>query len=144
MTTQTDKAPCCQKDDCKRVQFPRVAGRTYPGQFMSARISSSDSRWMIELDCPGVRVEDIDISVENRHLVITVDKQVASPPEQANVLVDERFRSQAKRSYRLHEDIDQESIDAELKDGVLTVTLSPRPKSSKSITVRSANHVPAE
>ena len=144
MTTQTDRTECCPTTNRPRVQFPHVAGRTYPSQFMSARISSSDSRWMIELDCPGVNVEDIDISVENRHLMITVDKQASSRPDQANVLVNERFRSKAKRSYRLHENIDQESIDAELKDGVLTVTLSPRPNSSKSITVKSANHVPAE
>ena len=139
MSTQTDKTSCCPGTTRSRFHFPGIARRSAPSQFMSARISSNESRWMIELDCPGVQVEEIDISIDNRHLIISMDQKVATRADDSKVLVDERFRANAKRSYYLHEDIDQDSIDAELKDGVLTVVLSLRQKDSKSINVRNAN-----
>jgi HSP20 family protein len=93
-----------------------------------ADISETEDAYVVEVDVPGVRSEDIDIEFSDRDLII-------------NGEIKERERSGALRratrrtgrfEYRamLPGRINTEGIDATLRDGVLTVNL-PKAETAK-------------
>ena len=76
-------------------------------------------------DLPGVSVEDLDIRFENREL--TIHGKVPARHE-GEFLIGEYGTGDFHRTFTVGESIDAEKISAEMKHGVLTLTL---PKSEK-------------
>ena len=76
-------------------------------------------------EVPGVQKEQIDLSVEQDVLTITVEREERRQDEKS--LYAERRYGRASRSFSL-EGIDQEGISAHCRNGVLTVRL---PKSQE-------------
>lgn len=76
----------------------------------------------VEVEVPGVTLENIDISVAGSELTIKGTRQKAA----GNVRGyhrQERFGGQFTRVIKLAADIDEAKISASLKDGVLTIAL---------------------
>jgi HSP20 family protein len=81
------------------------------------------------LDMPGVESKDIDIQYENG--LLTVHGKVQSrEPENASWLVHEYGTGDYHRSFTVGEGIDTGKIEAELKDGVMRLSL-PKAESLK-------------
>ena len=87
----------------------------------SADIVRNGDEFLLELDVPGVKPEDINLSVEDNSL--TVEGERAGEREQGDVLRSERLTGKFKRSFTLSDAIDQDAIKAEFNIGVLRVTL---------------------
>ena len=83
-------------------------------------------RYRIECDLPGVVLEQITVSVEDSVLTISGKRNVSDLPESAKVIVNERPAKEFLRSIRLAQNADVSQVDAELKDGVLTVSVPKR------------------
>jgi len=86
-------------------------------------------------DVPGVRSEDVDVRFENGELILHGRCNPRGPA--ANFIANEYEVGDFYRVFALSETIDAEKINAELKQGVLTVHL---PKTAavkpRKITVR--------
>jgi len=80
----------------------------------------------LEAELPGVKQEDIAITVDNDVLSIAADLNVDKHVEKESYLYSERRSGHMERRFNL-EGICQDNITASYKDGVLTVTL---PKST--------------
>lgn len=78
------------------------------------------------VDLPGVDKERVDISVDNNILTI---KGTVEPHEQGEPLYREFQLRNFFRQFELSDQIDQEKIHAEMKNGVLTLRL---PKAEKA------------
>lgn len=78
--------------------------------------------WTVQLDVPGVLLDDIDVTLTDGSLVISGERKLGAP-EGAKVLFDDRTLSKFRRELRVGEGIDQSRIDAELRDGVLKIVL---------------------
>ena len=72
-------------------------------------------------DVPGVRSEDVDVRFENGELILHGRCNPRGPG--ANFLLNEYEIGDFYRVFALSESIDAEKINAELKQGVLTVHL---------------------
>src|SRR5947208_8706132 len=72
-------------------------------------------------DVPGVRSEDVDVRFENGELILHSRCNPRGPA--ANFLLNEYEVGDFYRVFALSETIDAEKINAELKQGVLTVHL---------------------
>ncbi|NQV24466.1 MAG: Hsp20/alpha crystallin family protein [Rhodopirellula sp.] len=84
----------------------------------------SDQRLVIELDVPGVRQSDIQVSVEDGVLTIVGSRK---PSQHAGEQKHADYRcGEFSRSVKLHESLDPTSIDAELDNGVLTLSIGRR------------------
>lgn len=95
--------------------------------------------WTVQLDVPGVCLEDINVTLTNGILAIDGERK-SGVPEGAKVLFDDRTLSKFRRELRVGEGIDQSRIDAELRDGVLKIVLFRSPESSpQKISIRNAN-----
>jgi HSP20 family protein len=89
-------------------------------------IFETEDALTVVADLPGVGKEDVDIRVEDNILTIK-GKSDYSLPAQA---IYEEFNLQGYyRQFRLSDEVDQNKISAETKNGVLTITL---PKAEKS------------
>lgn len=87
----------------------------------AAEITRTEAGYRVELDVPGVKADAIDISVEDKSLVISGERAAAA--EADKVLRSERLTGRFKRSFSLSDDIDAESISARFADGVLVLEL---------------------
>ncbi len=89
-------------------------------------IFETEDAIVVIADLPGVSRDDVDIRVEDGILTIK-GKATYSPPAD---LLREEFRLDGYfRQFQLSDEVDQEKISAETKNGVLTVHL---PKAEKS------------
>ena len=75
----------------------------------------------LQLEMPGVTKDNIDLRVENDHLIVRGHRPL--PDEKDNYVVRERAWGDYAQSYTLDDTIDRERIDAKMERGVLNVTL---------------------
>ena len=99
-------------------------------------IHETDDALVVTADLPGIGKEDIDIHVEGDVLTIIAGTEQSCP---ADDIWQERKLLRYHRQFRLNERIEQGMIQAELKNGVLTISLpKPRAAEPKRIDVQVA------
>lgn len=74
-------------------------------------------------DVPGVRREDLEISVNGNRLVISGHREPEEGGKDENVHTYERPYGQFTRTFTLPDSADFDHITSELRDGVLTITV---------------------
>ncbi|HEX4125130.1 MAG TPA: Hsp20/alpha crystallin family protein [Tepidisphaeraceae bacterium] len=83
----------------------------------------------VEAELPGFKKEDVNITLENNTLTISAERE--EKEEQGNggkgqMLLHERRYRRFQRSFTLPPTVDEQSVNAKLQEGVLTVTLNKR------------------
>lgn len=82
--------------------------------------------WQLEVEIPGVRQGDVQVGIEDNHLVISGVKPHVSPDEEVSMLKNERAFGPFERQIALPGKVRQEEIRALLGSGVLTVIMPKR------------------
>ncbi len=77
----------------------------------------------IELDLPGIKKEDIEITTEDNVLTISGERKLKDEVKEEDYYRVESVYGKFSRSFTLPEKIDVENIHAESKDGVLEVII---------------------
>jgi HSP20 family protein len=77
----------------------------------------------LKASVPGVKAEDIDITVAGNTLTIKGEFQREEEGKRGNVHFEERHYGKFQRSVSLPNTVDPDKARAEFKDGVLTLTL---------------------
>jgi HSP20 family molecular chaperone IbpA len=100
-------------------------------------IYETDQEIQLLIDLPGVKENDIDITLEKD--ILSIDASVEPEPMDGYSLTYAEYAvGDFHRKFRLTKMVDQNAIDAVLKDGVLKVTLNKAASSqTKKITVQS-------
>jgi HSP20 family protein len=81
----------------------------------------------VDAEMPGFTKDEIDITMENSTLTISAEKKAEQKQEKpGEYLLNERRYSRYLRSFNLPPTVNESSVQANLKDGVLTVTLGKR------------------
>lgn len=106
-----------------RRQSDRLASSPWNADY---EVSETDSAYKLYVDLPGVKREDIEIQVEEDLLTITAKRRRLSAALETEEKQAEEPLS-IKKSFRLPENVDAESIDAGHEDGVLMLTI-PKPE----------------
>ena len=103
---------------------PRGSERaTFP---VAADIGEKDDGYTFQIDVPGVKIEDIEITLADRVLAIRGTRHVEA--EESDNVTRGRPSGPFAVSYELPEGIDGENLTAGLADGVLTVRVPKQPK----------------
>ena len=90
-------------------------------------------------DLPGIRKEDVSITLENGVLTINGERKVEEEKKDNNLHFSERVYGHFSRSFTIGELVQQEKIEASFKDGVLTVVLPKAEKAKpKKIEIQAA------
>jgi HSP20 family protein len=91
----------------------------------SVDIHENEQGYLIALDLPQVRAEDVEITVERG--VLTVVGERKRPGEEFGAARhSERRFGRFRRSFQLPKSVDDGRIEARAKDGVLTLTVPKR------------------
>ena len=106
----------------------------------AARLQRSDAAWTpvadiletaddyhIELDIPAVAAEAIDIALDDGVLTVSGERSVEDS-EAARHLRKERSQGRFSRSFHLPENVDEDSITAAAKNGVLSLVITKKVK----------------
>ena len=83
----------------------------------------TESEYIVHADLPGVAESDVDISVENNHLVLKGHREKTYEVNNTKEHRVERSYGTVQRSIRLPANADQSACNAHFENGVLTVTL---------------------
>ncbi|GIW39822.1 MAG: molecular chaperone [Candidatus Binatia bacterium] len=92
-------------------------------------IEETPDEYLIKAEVPGVSRDDVKITVENGVLTLQGERKQEKEEKGRKFHRVERFYGSFLRSFTLPDNVDEEKVRAELKDGVLTVHL---PKSEKA------------
>ncbi len=82
-----------------------------------------DRAYTIELDLPGIKKEDIEITSEDNILTISGERKYRDEVNEDDYYKVESSYGKFSRSFTLPEKVDAEKITAESKDGVLEVII---------------------
>ena len=88
-----------------------------------ADIVEHEKEYLVRIDLPDVRKEDVKVLFDEGVLTIRGERKVEKEIKGEKVHRTERFYGTFERSFALPDDIDAKGIHAESKDGVLLVSL---------------------
>jgi HSP20 family protein len=89
----------------------------------SMDVLEEDGNLVIRAELPGVKQEDVDITVHDRVLTISGQRREVMETERGSYHVRERRRGAFSRSVMLPQDVDEDRIRARYEDGILEVTV---------------------
>ncbi len=96
----------------------------------ASEASRKDDAYEIDMELPGVKAEDIDVSVHDGALVVKGEKRSERTEEGRTYFFSERQFGSFQRSFRLPPDADPEAVSADHKDGVLSIRVPRRSRES--------------
>jgi HSP20 family protein len=104
-----------------------------------ANVAETENGFEITLDLPGVKPEEVNIEFRQGDLWISGELKQEQESKGKNWHRMERQWGQFRRIISLGQNVDADKVEAEYKDGVLTITI-PKAESAKPkrITVRGA------
>ena len=86
-------------------------------------VLSQDGDLVVRAGLPGMKQEDVDITIQNGVLTISGDHKVDQEEERGGYYVRERRRGSFRRSLTLPENVDESKVRARFQSGVLEVTV---------------------
>jgi HSP20 family protein len=95
-----------------------------------ANISETPEAYLIKAELPEVEKKDIDVSVHDGVITIRGERRLETREDKEKHHRIESFYGSFARSFSLPADVDEAKIQADAKDGVLTVRL-PKTEAKK-------------
>lgn len=112
--------------------------RGLDGQADDLLVDGNDA-WSWSIDLPGVRRENVSVSVEGGRLTIKARREPYAPPEGAVLRYAERRPFEYERVYTLPETADTDNISAKFEQGVLGIRVPKRERpKAKQILIQGA------
>lgn len=100
-------------------------------------IVENENELVLTADIPGVKMEDIDIKLEDGTLSISGSRQFESEKKDGGYHRIERAYGEFKRAFSLPDSVDAEKVAAAYDNGVLRVTL-PKKEIAKPRSIKVA------
>lgn len=89
---------------------------------------NNDSQYTIEIDLPGVKKKDIDLSIDGNTLIVCAERRMKEEVKKEDYYHLSSYFGKISRSFTLPETIDKGKVDAEYKDGRLYLRLNESEK----------------
>ena len=100
-------------------------------------IVDRDKELMVRAELPGVEKDDVEVTITGDRLLITAEREFEEEDEKEDFYRHELGYGKLMRTVALPVEVDPENIHAELKEGILTVTL-PKIRVAERHTVKVA------
>lgn len=131
--------------------LPSIFNDLFDTDIVSGRISSanrtnikeSKDDYTVMVATPGISKEECNVHIEDDYLIIEAEhKSVGTDEKKEEIYLRHEFSiTKYQQTLLLPEDVDREKIEAEVKHGVLTITLPKKkiveePKARKMIEIK--------
>ena len=90
---------------------------------MKCDIYEKDNKYFIEMDVPGYKKDDIKIEVDKGNIVIRAEKEMKEEQDKRYLHRERKIYGKIERSFHL-DDMDEDSIKASFKDGILKIEIA--------------------
>lgn len=100
---------------------------------MKTDIKEKEDKFIIEMDLPGYEKENINIELKEGYLIVSakVEKENNST-EKEKYVHKERFYGECSRNFYVGEEVTENDIKAEFKNGMLKITI-PKKEEKKEL-----------
>lgn len=130
--------PLSDFDDLFRGLAMRPVSREFEKAMeMRLDVIEDDKTYRVNVEIPGVKKSDIDVSVEGNQVTISAEIKREKTEENQKQLYTERYSGKAFRSFSLPFEVDSTKSEAKYDGGVLMLTL---PKKSGSVSKHLSVH----
>jgi HSP20 family protein len=135
MNTRTLFTPTTNAISQVRNEVERMFDNAFPfssstRSYPTFNMIEDEDRVYVEAEMPGVRMEDLEITVTNGMLTISGRREVTAL-EDASMLRRERKAIEFERSLSLPNTLDASETEAVLRDGILVLTM-PKVEKAKA------------
>lgn len=97
---------------------------------MKTDVKEKKDKYEIKIDMPGYKKENIKLSLNNGYLEISAKTEKEENEKEEKYVRRERFYGKCSRSFYVGDEIKEEDIEAEFKNGILKIDI---PKKDKKI-----------
>jgi len=135
------KAVCAQGKTCKDVKAKKPDSKAMDGQlcfFPSADVVEKEKEYVVALDIPGVKKEDIKIDLQGDKICVSGSRKqrYMKEDEKGQMLSCKCSYGEFQRMFSLPEGCKPEDVAAKMEDGILYLTIAkPQKPEPKRITV---------
>lgn len=103
-----------------------TSGRQASAFIPAFEVKETNDSFVLKADIPGVDEKDIDVAVHNGVLTVSGTRQAEERKEGESFALYERQYGSFTRSFALPDMADGERIDAQLTNGVLTLSIAKK------------------
>lgn len=89
----------------------------------SIDISETDEQYLIDVELPGIKKEDIDLNIENNTLTISGERKFEKKEDGKQYHRVESHYGSFSRSFTLPDNVKTDSINATYNNGILNITV---------------------
>lgn len=111
-------------DPFRDIEFSELQGVFAP----AFDIKETGTGYVFVADLPGIKREDLDINLTGNRLTITGKREAEERKEGENSFISERSFGSFCRTFTVPEGVDANGVSAELKNGVLVLTVPKVPE----------------
>ena len=86
-------------------------------------VIETDTTYAVTADMPGISRDELSVTIDKNVLTISAEPKDQVSQNERKVLRYERYSGKYTRSLRLGEDIDEDKVSAEYRDGVLRLVI---------------------
>jgi HSP20 family protein len=112
------------------TELARSSQQLLSGWSPALDIYEEKDNFVVKAELPGMKNEEIVLSLHEGTLTISAERKASSKHEDAEVYRAERFVGRFQRSVALPHSVASDKVKAQYKDGVLTITL-PKTEEAK-------------
>ncbi|QQO07821.1 Hsp20/alpha crystallin family protein [Breznakiella homolactica] len=94
-------------------------------------VKETEKSYFLEAELPGYDEKNVEVHVEGNVLIISSKKEEKAEKKEDAYILRERKNESFKRSFKLPDNADPNSISAGYKNGVLTVEIKKKEASKK-------------
>lgn len=123
-------------DDTERKLYGKHAPHV-----MKTDIREHDDRYEVEIDLPGFKKDEIELSLEKGYLTISASKGLdeSKTDKEGRMIRQERYAGAMQRSFYVGTGLTEEDIKARFEDGVLSLNVpkkaAPKLPEKKTICI---------
>lgn len=101
-------------------------------------LSENDQAYTVKAEIPGVKKEDIKVSIDGSQVSITAEMKKEKEEKKGETTIrSERYYGKQSRRFTVACDIDETKAEAKYEDGVLQLTLPKKPGTAgRELTVQ--------
>ena len=100
------------------------------GTLMKTDIREKDGNYLLDIDLPGFKKEDIKISLYNGNLTVSAEHHKSEEEKNAegHIIRQERYMGSCSRSWYVGDGIRDTDVHAAFNNGILTLTVPTQEK----------------
>lgn len=103
---------------------------------MKTDIKEDKNRYLLDIDLPGFEKENINLSLKDGYLNVSAETKKEEKNNDEKMVRRERFYGKCSRSFYVGDNIREEDIHAEFKNGILKVEVPKKEEIKNKDTIK--------